>query len=93
MFKQINKQGVQSKKGFIVQFVGRFEVEYRDGQRSISVYVEPGQTPSNKFCLIVSPDAFEQWSDGAPITRSAQKEIMKNFIDAMEFQGIGVVIE
>lgn len=93
MFKQINKQGVQSEKGFIVQFVGRFEVEYREGGKLISVYVEPGYTPGNKFCVIIGSNAFTQWSDGTSIMNDKQNEILKNFIDAMKFQNIEVVVE
>jgi ferredoxin len=93
VFKQLNKQGVQSNKGFIVQFVGRFEVEYREGEKLISVYVEPGYASGNKFCVIIAPEAFSKWDDGTVVSSEKQKEILKNFTEAMEFQNIGVVIE
>ena len=32
MFKWLNKQGVEYDKGFIVQKVGRFTIEYRQHQ-------------------------------------------------------------
>lgn len=92
MFKQINKQGVQSDKGFIVQFVGRFEVEYREGQKLISVYVEPGYTSANEFCVNIESDVFSHWSDGNKISVEKQKEILRNFKDAMKFQNIEVVV-
>jgi len=93
MFKWLNKQGVQSDKGFIVQFVGRFEVEYQEGEKIISVYVEPGYTADNKFCLNIESNSFVAWADGTPIPEKKQKEILKNFTEAMEFQNIGVVVE
>jgi hypothetical protein len=53
MFKWLNKQGVRSDKGFVVQCTGRFEVEYREEKRRISIYVEPGYL-GDKFCLIIN---------------------------------------
>lgn len=87
MFKWLNKQGVQSDKGYVVQTIGRFEVEYREGKKRISIYVEPGYL-GDKFCLIINSNAFCNWEDGVPISELKQKEILKNFKDAMEFQGI-----
>ena len=93
MFTWLNKQGVKSDKGFMVQFIARFEVKYQEDQKIISVYVEPDFTASSKLFLHIESSAFSAWSDGAPISEEKQKEILKNFTDAMEFQGIGVVVE
>lgn len=91
MFTWLNKQGVQSDKGFIVQRVARFEVEYKEGQKKISIYVEPGYS-AGKHCLIIKSDAFYKWDDGAPISEIKQKEILQNFKDANEFKGISVEV-
>jgi len=91
MFTWLNKQGVQSDKGFIVQRVARFEVEYKEGHKKISIYVEPGYS-AGKNCLIIQSDAFCKWDDGTPISESKQKEILKNFKDAHEFKGMGVEV-
>lgn len=93
MFEYINKQGVKSDKGFIVQSVARFTIEYREHNKCISVGVDTGRLPNGKFCEIVSSDAFATWDDGTSISMEKQKEILKNFTEAMEFQGIGVVVE
>ncbi len=37
MFTWINKQGVKSSKGFIVQSVARFKIEYREGNKCQSI--------------------------------------------------------
>ena len=37
MFTWLNKQGVQSDSGFIVQFTGRFTAEYREGGKIMTV--------------------------------------------------------
>ena len=39
-FQWLNKQGVRSPDGFEVQFVGRFELEYRENGRSIVFGIE-----------------------------------------------------
>lgn len=93
MFTWLNKQGVESDRGFIVQSVARFTIEYRENSKCISVEVDNGRLPNGKFCEIVSPDAFSKWDDGTPIPAEKQKEILQNFTEAMEFQGIGVVVE
>ena len=48
---------------------------------------------NGKFCEIISSNAFLKWDDGSFIEKKKQDEILKNFIEAMEFKGIGVVIE
>lgn len=92
MFKYLNKQGVESNKGFIVQGTGRFTAEYKEGSKKITIELENGVLPNGKFCEIIKSDAFSNWDDGESITHEKQKEILKNFTDAMEFQGIGVEV-
>jgi hypothetical protein len=93
MFKWLNKQGVESDKGFIVQSVGRFTIEYREGGKCISVEVDTGRLPDGRFCEILAPSAFASWDNGVSIDSQKQSEILKNFTQAMEFQNIGVVVE
>lgn len=93
MFTWLNRQGVKSDKGFIVQSIGRFTIEYKEGSKCISVEVDNGRLPDGRFCEIISPDSFSKWDDGTPVSKEKQKEILKNFTDAMEFQGLGVVVE
>jgi hypothetical protein len=93
MFTWLNKQGVKSSDGFIVQSVARFTIEYRENSKCMSVEVDNGRLPNGKFCEIVKSSAFSKWDDGTPISEEKQKEILKNFTDAMEFQDIGVVVE
>lgn len=93
MFTWLNKQGVKSSKGFIVQSVARFTIEYREGEKSISIEVESDYAPGKKPVEIVSRSAFTHWNDGSAIDLKKQNEIINNFKDAMEFQGIGVIID
>lgn len=92
MFKWLNKQGVESEKGFIVQSVDRFTIEYRERFQKISVYVEDSRLPNQKHCVIIDQDAFQKWDNGDSISKEKQKEIYKNFKEAMEFQNIAVVV-
>lgn len=90
MFTWLNKQGVRSDHGFEVQFTGRFSAEYREGSQVIEVYVESGGgVPS----IIIDPDAFAHWKSGIPIPREEQERILQNFREAMEFQGLKLLIE
>ena len=93
MFKYLNKQGVESNEGFIVQRTGRFTSEYREGSKKITIELNNGVSASGKFCEIIKSDTFSNWDDGESIAQDKQKEILKNFTDAMEFQGLGVLVE
>jgi hypothetical protein len=95
MFTWLNKQGVQSDRGFVVQVVGRFLVEYRELGKTVSVEVE-GCFFDGKAHVSISPTAFERW-DGDPewalLPSDKQDEILANFTEAMEFQGVEVHVE
>jgi hypothetical protein len=92
MFTWLNKQGVRNDNGFEVQFTGRFDAEYREGQRKVLLYVESG-VEGGMHCIILEPTAFAQWSDGVPIAPEKQAEMLKNFTAAMEFQGLRTVVQ
>jgi len=93
MFTWLNKQGVQSDSGYIVQFTGRYTCEYREGSKRIEIAVEDGFF-AGKPCINISKDAFAKWSPPRPFyetPREEQERLMKNLQDAIEFQGLAVV--
>src|SRR5438270_2306530 len=93
MFTWLNKQGVQSDRGFVVQFTGRFSAEYRAGGRVAKLYVEDG-TLEGQPCIIVDPDAFQHWDgEAARIPAEEQAQMFANLREAMEFQGLKLAIE
>lgn len=92
MFTWINKQGVRSDRGFEVQRTGRFDAEYREGSRKISLYVESGMV-GGLPAILIDPDAFARWDSGEPIPTDKQAEMMMNFREAMEFQGLKLGVE
>jgi hypothetical protein len=85
MLTKINPQGVKSDKGFVVQFTGRFELQYIENDRSLSIIVEPGPTET------IYIESIETWrppfeTDIIPVARKAQ--IKKNIEEALDFLGI-----
>lgn len=93
MFTWLNKQGVKSNKGFVVQSINRFTIEYREANKLINVSVERALLPSGKAAVYIYPEEFEIWGDGTPIASDKQKEILQNFKDAMRFQGVEVLTD
>lgn len=85
MFSCMNKQGVPSTEGFEVQFTGRFTVEYREGPRHLVVDIESGGNGLINFNAM----AFEKWANASMInSRADQARTRKNFMAALEFQGL-----
>jgi hypothetical protein len=93
MFTWLNKQGVQSDQGFAVQFTGRFTAEYREHGKVITLDVESGLN-GGLPCIILDPSAFERWDgEAAKIPYEQRLEMFKNVKEAMEFQGLKMVVE
>ena len=93
MFTWLNKQGVVSDKGFIVQSINRFVIEYRESSNIIRFSVDRGLLENGVACVYIYRDELEKWDNGASIPKGKQEEILKNFKDAMEFQGVEVLID
>lgn len=93
MFTWLNKQGVQSDRGFAVQRTGRFSAEYRERGRVVTLNVESG-LHGGQPCLILDPNAFDHWDgEAAKISPSQQAEMFQNVKEALEFQGLKMVVE
>jgi len=90
-----NKLGVKSNAGFEVQFTGRFDAEYREAEKVMSIYVESG-IHDGQPCIILNPDAFDRWDGDKPgvkLPADERERIRQNFTDAMLFQGLKTVVE
>jgi hypothetical protein len=87
-----NKLCVRSDEGFEVKFTGRFDAEYREGDKVVELYVESGLS-GGLPCICLEPQAFARWNDGTPIPEEKQAQMLKNFTDALEFQGLKTVVE
>lgn len=93
MFTWLNKQGVVSDEGFTVQFTGRFDAEYRENDRTVSLYVEGGVTDEGLACICIDPSAFERWDDGQVIDDADRLRMFENLRRAIEFQGMKLMVE
>ena len=82
---------MHSDLGFNVQFTGRFDAEYRVGDNMVELYVESG-IEGGLPCIIIEPNAFAHWSDGQPIDTVEQAQMLKNFKEAMQFQGLKTMV-
>jgi hypothetical protein len=80
-FRWLNKQGVESSDGFVVQFTGRFTAEYRENGRSVVVDVEDGGSSAT---LLYSRQSLISKFSG----ESERKRVETNFRKALEFQGL-----
>lgn len=92
MFIWLNKQGVKSDKGFIVQSISRFVIKYTETMGGIDITVEDGFKDGKHFVYVYDKE-FYQWSDGRKISEEKKSQILNNFIAAMAFQGIGVEVQ
>jgi hypothetical protein len=93
VFTWLNKQGVRSDRGFVVQFTGRFTAQYRDEGKVVTLDVEDGLL-GGQPCISVDPDAFEHWDgETKKIPPPEQARMFQNLREAMEFQGLKLVIE
>jgi hypothetical protein len=82
-FRWLNKQGVESSKGFVVQFTGRFSAEYREHGRVLEVEIEPGLSGGNP-AICYSATSFRSWSSNL----AEQQRASGNFERGIIFQGL-----
>ena len=56
MFIWLNMQGVQSDRGFVVQFTGRFTAEYREHSKVVTLEVEDWKPETGNRDGLNNPD-------------------------------------
>ncbi|HWS71889.1 MAG TPA: hypothetical protein VN605_07220 [Thermoanaerobaculia bacterium] len=94
MFIWLNKQGVESDRGFAVQRTDRFTAEYRERGKVVTLDVEAGLMPDGVPCLMVDPSAFEHWDGEVKrIAADQQAQMFENLREALEFQGLKLIVE
>lgn len=94
MLTWLNKQGVQSDAGFVVQRTGRFTCEYREHGYTLEFEIEAGRVGDTP-CISVSSKVFSQWEGPCVENESRieqQARLLRNLKEAMEFQGLAVVV-
>jgi len=91
MFDWINKQGVKSNEGYVVQQIHRFYFYYIEGERVLKVFVEPIK---NGIEIILEPrPKWEPPSSADQITEAKSVEIENRILDALKFMGIKYTIK
>jgi hypothetical protein len=91
-FNWLNKQGVESDAGFVLQFTGRFTAEYREGGKIVTLDVEDGFTQGMP-CISLDYCAFDHWDDGSVIPPARRAQLFDNVRQALEFQGLQLAVE
>ncbi len=87
-FTWLNKQGVETEEGIVVQSTGRFTFEYREGKKVIEIDIEGG-IMGGKSCIHFKRSIFKKWSSGSGVlTFSEQEKAIEIFKDALVFQGL-----
>jgi hypothetical protein len=86
MFRRLNMQGVESDKGFVVQCISRFSMEYREGDHRMLLGCESDaagrlhvQTPRRHW----DPPFSEQ-----EIPDQKLEEIRENIAESLRFQNL-----
>lgn len=96
MFKWLNKQGVESDEGFIVQVIDRFHVEYREAENALTLEVDIGFVGGVSPCVILKKNAIQRWGgehSSSSFSDDRKQQILNRFIAAMKFQDMEVSIE
>jgi hypothetical protein len=89
MFTWINKQGVSSSDGFVVQMTGRFTMEYREGSRVLVLEIDNGNWGGGPSIALTRPSDLERWGkSGLSISKSDQDRVRLNIKEALAFQGL-----
>jgi hypothetical protein len=94
MFTALNKQGCRSEKGFVVQFAGPFEVEYREAGKTATLHPQAGRDANGAFIVSIRDDAF-RWDGDDPATvipEIERERLFVNLRDGMAFLGVTLVV-
>lgn len=91
MFSWINKQGVESSDGFVLQSVDRFGYRYTERQRALRIDVEPLWKPNGNYFESISEESFRSWlppHEAEIITELEKKRLKSNVGSALTFMGV-----
>ena len=92
MFTWLNKQGVESDEGFVVQVASRSRIEYREGGRKITIPISEGFV-GPRPAVYIGREVFAHWDgDPARLASAEQTRLLENFKRAMDFQGVAVLL-
>ena len=90
-FRWLNKQGVESTDGFVLQSMHRFYYHYIEFDRALKIFVEPCRTSSGGYyeeVLIASNPIWEAPNEALPLSAVERSRIQDNVAAALQFMGI-----
>ncbi len=88
-FVWLNKQGVASDEGFVLQRVDRYAYEYREANRFLRLKGEDFCTDGRYgFGFYGFPDFWESPYNRVPITEADRERIITNIKEAMVFKNV-----
>jgi hypothetical protein len=93
-FRWINKQGVETESGVVIQFTGRHSLEYRSRRGKIKIHIEDGGTDT-KPLIIVHERSIDRWSGGIfgmKVTDAERRAVIEVLREALAFQGLGLTL-
>jgi hypothetical protein len=85
-FEWITKKWVRSSAGFEVKSLGQYEMQYIEGDLSLRIKRDVGFTSNLEPCVLLDKSAFDN-------AGNRKEDIIKNFREAMDFQGLKVLFE
>lgn len=87
-FIKLNLQGVKSSKGFIVQFTGKNEMQYKEDDHILSIFVEGGVDNNRGYFELIYMSLIKTWLppyDNEEIQKEKKEEIVQNVKEALVF--------
>lgn len=91
MFEWLNKQGVKSETGYVLQRMHRFYYHYTEGDHVLKVEVESNLKVEEVF--LASTPAWEAPHESEPISVEKVSEIEGRIGEALKFMGIRYKIQ
>lgn len=91
MFRWLNKQGVESSTGFILQSIDRYGYHYKEAGKTMRIDVEPCLASSGDYYEEVVEKSFCAWLPphaAEVVTAEVRQRIKANVGSALSFMGI-----
>jgi hypothetical protein len=91
MFRWLNKQGVESSSGFILQSVDRYGYHYCENGKTMRINVEPRRALGGDYYEEIIAESISVWlspHEMEVVAAEEQQRIKANIRDALNFMGI-----
>ena len=91
MFEWINKQGVKSSDGFVLESAHRYYYHYSEGNLRMQINVEPRTLPGGRYHETIRLDSLRRWlppHGTQAISPEEFERIRQNISSALTFMGI-----